>query len=216
MDEIKIASIIAIIFIFLYIEYSGNNTVVNKNTPYKNLPYKNLTYKDSTYKDSTYNNGNNILNYLTIAGIIILGTIILKSLLNKMEEYKLQDDPKLKEIKDKISPMFSKDIKYSGILEPLNSRDIMNEIELYKGDKSYTINKRKIFLCLFDENGNYYPDMMYIFVLLHELSHCICDEVGHTPKFNKIFDAILEKAAELNIYDPSFPIILDYCMYKKD
>ena len=205
-SKITIMSMFGIVILFLAINSfkSNKNKGVINNTMYN--PNNNVN-------NSIYSN---ILNYATIIGIVVLGIIILKSLLNKMEEYKLQDDPKLQQIKDKISPMFSKDIKYSGILEPLNSRDIMNEIELYKGDKSYTINKRKIFLCLFDENGNYYPDMMYIFVLLHELSHCICDEVGHTSKFNKIFDAILEKAEELNIYDSSFPIILDYCMYKKD
>jgi len=73
-----------------------------------------------------------------------------------MEEYKLSQDPKLKELKDILKPMFNGSIKYEGILEGLNNRDVLNEIELYRGEKSYTINKQKIYLCLRDENGEYY------------------------------------------------------------
>ena len=78
------------------------------------------------------------------------------------------------------------------------------------------INKSKIFICLRDENDNYYPDNMLIFVILHEFSHVICKSVGHTDEFNAIFDEVLQLATEKGVYDPSQPIILDYCLYKPD
>ena len=161
-------------------------------------------------------NSEKYLNALTILGIVIIFVIIIKSAINRSEEYKLQDDPKLEELKQIISPMFDGRVEYSGILEELNQKDVLNEIELYRGEKSYTINKRKIFLCLRDEKGEYYPDLQLIFVLLHELGHVLCKEVGHTQQFNDIFDALLDQADDMGIYDKDFPIIMDYCLYKKD
>lgn len=132
----------------------------------------------------------------------------------QIEEYKLQDDPILQKLKAKVAPVFKQDKYYDGILSPLNDRDVMNEITLYKGKKSYTINKQKVFLCLRDENKEYYDINMLTYVLLHEISHVICDEVGHTDKFHEIFDAVLEEAVKLKVYDPNIPIIQDYCQYQ--
>ena len=52
---------------------------------------------------------------------------------------------------------------------------------------------------------------MLIFVLAHEISHAICDEIGHTEKFHRIFQALLIKLTEAGIYDPNIPIIQEYC-----
>jgi len=143
--------------------------------------------------------------------IIIIGGFILWLGVTQIEDFNLQNDPKLIELKDKLKPLFLK--KHTGILEPLNNKNILNNVGLYKGDKSYTINKQKIFLCLNDQNNNYYPDYQLIFVLLHEISHSICQSVGHTEEFNKIFDVLLKEAVNMGIYDPNFEIIQDYCNY---
>ena len=83
---------------------------------------------------------------------------------------------------------------------------------MYKGDKSYTINKEKTFLCLYDKNGDYYPVNQLVYVLLHEISHALnTKDVGHTDNFNKIFDELLDKATQQGVYNPSIPIIQDYC-----
>ena len=149
--------------------------------------------------------------YSIILFFIIIGFIIWLVIM-QIEEYKLQDDPKLFELKQKISPLFNKK-DYNGLLEGMNNGNLLDKISLYKGDKSYTINKQKIFLCLRDENGSYYDDMMLLYVLLHELSHVLCDEVGHTEKFHEIFDQILAEANKQGIYDNSYSIIQDYCQY---
>ena len=141
---------------------------------------------------------------------IIIGFIIWLCI-TEIEEYQLQNDDKLKQLKEMLKPLFMK--KHVGILEPLNDRNILNNIGLYKGDKSYTINKQKIFLCLKDQYGKYYPDMQLKYVLLHEISHTICESVGHTEEFNHIFDVLLREAISLGIYDKDFEIIQDYCTY---
>ena len=150
--------------------------------------------------------------YIFVISTIVLFTAYMWNLYIQ-EEYRLQNDPKLKELKEKVAPLFSKDKKYTGILSRINDRDVMSEITLYKGDKSYTINKHKIYLCLVDENDNYYNDMMLLFVFLHEIAHVLCNSVGHTDEFNEIFDALLQEAAKNNIYDPSYQPMKDYCQY---
>jgi hypothetical protein len=150
--------------------------------------------------------------YTIILFIIIFGFLVWL-IITQIEEYKLQDDPKLRELKEKVKPLFSKNKKYNGVLSSLNERDIMNEISLYKGEKSYTINKHKVFLCLKDENNDYYDDMMLLYVLLHEISHVLCNSIGHTEEFNDIFQALLDEASIMGIYNKEFEIIQNYCQY---
>ena len=82
--------------------------------------------------------------------------------------------------------------------------------------KSYTINKKYIFICLYDENGNIYPENQLIHVLLHEIAHAACEEIGHTDKFNLILDIFLIEAEKQGLYDPKIPPIVDYCQYSKE
>lgn len=155
-----------------------------------------------------------IINQNTGKGFLLL--VIILSILfitTNIEEFALQDDPKLHELKQAVEPLFSKNIKYDGVLETINKRDLLNEISMFKGDKSYTINKEKVFLCLTDKNQQYYEMNILLYVFLHELAHCLSTTIGHDKNFNNIFDALLKKATELKIYDPSKPMDQDYCTH---
>lgn len=145
--------------------------------------------------------------------IVILFFIILFAFLvyNQIIECYTQNDPMIKDLRSCIEELLNNDEEFTGYLQPLNDKNILNQISIHKGNKSYTINKTKIYLCLFDENGQYYNKNMLMYVLLHEISHCICDEIGHTEKFYHIFDALLTYATNKNIYNPSIPIISNYC-----
>jgi len=108
----------------------------------------------------------------------------------------MQDDPMLHLLKELLIPV----------------HPIFKTMRLYRGDKSYTINKEKTFLCLYDKNGEYYPLNQLIYVLLHEISHSLnTKDIGHTENFNKVFDELLAKATNLGVYNPSIPIVQDYC-----
>ena len=124
-------------------------------------------------------------------------------------------EPKLKELHTILKPMFDDDVKYDGVLKNINKKKILYDLSLCNGDKSYTINKEDIFLCLKDENNKYYDNNMLIYVLLHEVAHSICPEIGHTDLFKQIFNALLDKAIEMKIYDKNIPIVRNYCLYKK-
>ena len=151
------------------------------------------------------------INFRRIVIILAIIGLVVYITTQILEEYSLQDDPILPQLKSQIAPLFSKDVKYTGILDVINKRDVLNEVSLYKGNKSYTINKEKIFLCLKDKNDKYYDTNMLLYVLLHEISHSLCDEVGHTKKFNEIFNALLKEAVKRGIYDENKPIIQNYC-----
>jgi len=155
--------------------------------------------------------------------IYLLKLIYKPCILERIENFVLRKEPgtndvepKLKILSDKVSKMFSDDIKYTGILSNINKKRMLNEISLFKGNKSYTINKEHIYMCLKDEDNNYYDENMLIYVLLHEIAHSICDEIGHTKKFHKIFDTLLDKAHEMNIYDPNLPLVRNYCNYSNN
>jgi hypothetical protein len=145
--------------------------------------------------------------FLTGLLIFIVGWVIY----NQLHEHYTQDDPKLNDLKNRLELFFKNKKNWKYPLKILNEKDIMKNIKLYRGEKSYTINKEKVYICLKDENANYYDDNTLIYVIAHELSHAICDEIGHTEKFHLIFDALLEKMEEEGLYNSKFPIKNDYC-----
>ena len=135
-------------------------------------------------------------NWIAIILAIFLVVILIWLAISQIKEYHLQDDPMLHRLKQ--------------VLEPVHP--VISTLKLYKGNKSYTINKSKIFLCLKDKNGDYYPLNLLCYVLLHEISHLLnTKDVGHTEEFHRIFDKLLEKATELGAFNPSIPIPQNYC-----
>ena len=153
-------------------------------------------------------NGSKVLIVFIILGIVIT---ICYLIFKQIEEFRLKDDPKLHELSEIFSTFFNQDRYWDGNLTSLNKRDIMKETELYRAKKSYTINKEKVYLCLKNDNNEYYPLNMLIYVLAHEYSHVICKSVGHTDEFHAIFEDLLVELADAGIYDPSQQIMTDYC-----
>lgn len=135
---------------------------------------------------------------VTIFSSLLIIVVIIYLIYNEIIEFHLQDDPMIYTLKE--------------ILRPLLDFYDIKDLKLYKADKSFTINKERIFLCLYDESGNYYPLNMLIYVILHEIAHYVNkDDIGHTEKFHRKFEEVLNKATELGIYNPSIPVIKNYC-----
>lgn len=87
-------------------------------------------------------------------------------------------------------------------------------LQFFPADESYTEDKQKIYICLKDENGEYYPYNQLMHVAVHELSHAVCpivDEQHVTPEWNAIFKNLLTKATELGLYNPNEQLIKGYC-----
>lgn len=161
------------------------------------------------------------VDILAVIAVIVLLWFIFGSICENYEkqivEKYIEDEPKIQELYKTIKPLFDDPTrKFTGKLEPLNKIDILKKISMKKGNKSYTINKEVIHMCLKDEHGQYYPLNCLVYVLLHEIAHVINKEIGHGKTFQDINDELLEYASKMGVYDPSIPMIPNYCEYSKD
>lgn len=115
----------------------------------------------------------------------------------KYENY-LENEDTIVRLKNRLIPAFP---------------ELMN-VKLMKSDASYTINKQKIYLCT-ESDGEIYDDNMLTYVILHELAHTLCPEIGHGKQFQRIFGSLLARAANHNLFDPNMPRVENYCKMKK-
>lgn len=154
-----------------------------------------------------------VLFNVIIIGVVLLTVIyLLSKLFFRIKEGISWDDPTCIRLKEKLTPMFDGTIKYTGELEGLEKKNVLSKFNLKASTKSYTIDKKNVYLCLKDKNDpTYYNDNILIYVLLHEIAHVICIEVGHTPLFDRIFAQLLEVAEKLGIYDSTQKMLEDYC-----
>lgn len=139
-----------------------------------------------------------MLEYVCLIFILFFSYWCWSKYIEKKEKYESDTDPILYKLKNMVREVHP---------------DI-DKLEIYKGKKSYIIDKKKIYLCLKDENKQYYNTNYLVYVLLHELAHYLNkDEVGHTENFHKIFEELLTKAGSCGIYDKDIPMVENYCNY---
>lgn len=112
---------------------------------------------------------------------------LLGSLNNKIDKLKNylkdEDDPLIKRLHTKYNP--------SCLRENIN----------LSINTAYTVNKgEEIHLCLKNSDGTYIDENVIMFVLLHEITHVITIDEGHTDTFWKNMKFLIEKANECDIY----------------
>jgi len=149
---------------------------------------------------------------LSIIVLLILCAILIKITATKtIEKYrKSATDPMLFEIKKRMEPLFQGE-PLTGNLAGLN-RNKLNSIQIKEDNQeSYTINKKDIYMCLYDEKGRYYHINNLLYVFGHELAHTLCPEEGHGKHWETIFTELLTEMTKRGIYDPNIPMIENYC-----
>lgn len=129
-----------------------------------------------------------LIIFISILGIIIY--LITKQATENYSQY----NPIIQILKTEISKCFPE----------------LNHLQIYEGSKSYTVNKEKIYLCVKDKRGQNYDIHVLMYVLLHEIAHTLCPEVGHTQQFKDIFNILLQRAEIGGIYS-HVEIPKDYC-----
>lgn len=148
------------------------------------------------------------VQYIVLALGILLIVLLLSSVLRSkalISSYASYKDQKLEDLKARIGSVIPE----------------ISMIPIYGSNQSFTINKKTIYICLKDDAGQYYPDNMLTYVILHELAHVMCpeaipqDQDQHTPMYMKVFNGLLHRAEREGIYDSSIPVIEDYCGYGK-
>lgn len=125
----------------------------------------------------------------------ILFVIYLTTHINRVQSY---DDPLIDRIK--------KDL--------LKIDNRVSNLTFTASNESFTEDKKHVYLCLKDKEGQYYNYNMLMYVSLHELAHAFSESIDpeHTSKeFKDNFKALLKKGEEAGIYDPKQPLIYDYC-----
>jgi len=78
---------------------------------------------------------------------------------------------------------------------------------VYPGSYSRTYNKSTIYLKVRRPDGTFYGDHTLRFVLLHEVSHIICEvsdygkQTPHSEDFHKVFDKVRELAYDAGVLE---------------
>jgi hypothetical protein len=154
--------------------------------------------------------------YIAICGVL-LGIFILK-LKDQINDNNYCSSKKkkniIRDIYDDLIYLFfvKKPGKFIGPLEPLNNIHVLKNLVMVEDNESYTINKRVIHLCIKDpRDGKFYDKNTLMYVVLHELAHVLCSDVGHTDNFAIINYALLEHAIKHGFYDPTKPFVQNYC-----
>jgi hypothetical protein len=153
--------------------------------------------------------------WLAILGFCIVG-IAVYIIVNRVvtEQYavqKCEDDPFLDELKENLKQFLLQDKNWTGYLKDMDGKKIYQQCSICKDRDTYTINKKHIFLCMKDDEDEYYEKHQLMYALLHELGHVICDEIGHTKKYNDIFQQLKQEAHNFGIYDINYKPSRDYC-----
>ena len=154
---------------------------------------------------------------LLIVGIVVtcLVSIYVVSSSFKIKENiesyrKNSNDPMLSELKMKVGKIFDGQ-PLPEILKDL-TKEKLNKINIKEdNEEAYTINKKDVYMCLYDKNGDYFHTNNLIYVFAHELAHVICPEKGHTPLWQNMFNAILDELVKRGIYDVNIPMTDNYC-----
>jgi len=141
------------------------------------------------------------MNFFTFIGILLLLYVFYRLIIEIQDNYENKnEDKEVLELVEKIRH-----------IDPSVDK-IIDNLRFFEGDKSYTLDKKYIFICKKDKKTQeQYHQNQLVLVLIHEISHALCDEVGHTPKFDMIFEDLLNKAIQQGLYDESIPNVDNYC-----
>lgn len=86
-------------------------------------------------------------------------------------------------------------------------------VEGKSGGGTYTLNKRKIIMCITNPvTKQPYPENVQMYVALHELAHVISKTYGHNDEFDKNFRNLLYQAQLKGVYTPISRPPPTYCV----
>lgn len=94
-------------------------------------------------------------------------------------------------------------------IEPRSAR-----LEFYPGSESYTEDKERIFICMKDQSGNYYPYSTLLLVALHELAHAFTDVIDTkhvTKEFLELNNELRQRAIDLGLLREDQMVDPTYC-----
>lgn len=79
--------------------------------------------------------------------------------------------------------------------------DAISEGSIESGYTSYSVNKgEKLVLCIRQKDKSFVDKNVVMYVAIHELSHIMTKDIGHTDTFWKNFKFLLEEAMDIGLY----------------
>lgn len=138
--------------------------------------------------------------------IILIAVLILSIFLSELTKRTLTG---VRDSFEMIDPVLNQLVAE---LRPLNP-EAFDRTKFFRSNQSYTINKKRVYLCMVKSDGSYYDRNFLKYVIIHEMAHVLCDDIGHTDKFKKVFEKLLDQAHDMGVYDKTQPPISNYCGY---
>lgn len=124
--------------------------------------------------------------------------ISLVSILTIKDDIKVYYDPMIQHLSKDIELIYPDITKHNIII--LGAND------------TFTENKKKIFICLRNKQGEYYDYNTLLYITIHELAHVLTSSYdNHGEQFTETFSKLLFRAKELKLYDPTKEMKYDYC-----
>ena len=145
------------------------------------------------------------MNLTTVKSTIDERDYIVRKLPDKLEAAN-----KLAKISQSLTSLvevvYTKDKNRDGVEQLKNNFDSRNITENTPGGQytAYSVNKgEELSLCLRNiKDDTFINDNLIYFVSIHEMSHIMTNEVGHTTKFWDNMAYLLEQAHQLGFYTP--------------
>jgi len=117
----------------------------------------------------------------------------------------------LEEINRRIHVLISH-LPKSHILRKRYDPSNLAESPIHTNSSSWSVEKKKIFLCLRDRTtGGFYDADVLFFVVVHELAHLASKSYGHNDEFMKNFANLKNLAASLRLMVIQPNISVPYC-----
>lgn len=180
--------------------------------------YSYLTfYNENTYVKSNIDNN----SYLIRRNKNSVGDKYLQKSADTLANINLKVEKLIKFIENKSELTRSSEFYYLDKLKSNYGHHILSEAVIDKKFTTFTVDKRKIHICLRtrDSHEKLYDENILMYVLLHELAH-LCNYNsfgypinGHGKEFVKIFHSLVKNAIDAGVYKyvdyRSIPV--EYC-----
>ncbi len=128
----------------------------------------------------------------------------------KQEKGKLLGDvvERMYKLKNHLVKNKSSDPEFQEYWEQLDQNFTESRTVIYETDPnsdltSYSVNKgEELSVCLRSKKSGRLHDInLLMYVVIHEMAHFACPEIGHGALFKKIFKKMIEEAIKLNLYE---------------
>lgn len=161
-------------------------------------------YNENTYIKSDIDNN----TYLIRRNKNSVSDKYLKESADTLANINLKVEKLIEFLEKKRKLTRSSEFYYLDKLRSNYSHDILSEAVIDKKYTTFTVDKRKIHICLRtrDANEKLYDENILMYVLLHELAH-LCNYnsfgypiTGHGKEFVQIFNSLVKNAIDAGVY----------------